>query len=1053
MVDDAPWLKYQKKTPTQDAPPTSAPGRQPWLKYQKPVTSAAPIGSAPAQTPARPVPAAPPAPTPREEKQSRWYDSALGDAKAIGTGLERGVAAIPGTFGDIANVLGAVRRGIGVTGQAMGFDMMKPNPNVPNIGGHLPSTQNIMDYAQKQGLPVHTPTTTAERYLESIGSFVPMVALGPGGLTRKALQAAGGGIVGQVGQDVGGPVGGLVGGAAGLAAGSGLRNVGRAAENIAKGEYKEGAYNLLGRDPIGRPRVITHDEQVKDLADSLQRTTGGSTADMVGMDQRANKLAKTVNDLKIMEPARLGAPGEPSIPSKPMEPGRVQEVLYAYGEGDPQAVAQVERSPQLKQIWTEHFAPLKAEEKANAVKLAARGAPGAAEKISDNYMNRMALRDSKGRLIGLPARGPAEGVTAPGAQAGLPSLQSSRGATPGPRGLSISLPSQERTYSVAEKPIPVPAAAAANPDAYLRAQAMAGRPTTIRRLLAKSEDGTLRYVDNNREFSPDFNDEKVVPAYTREIEAQRPERFHKNAWAVTVENVSQQRAALRNYQTIEDIKESGWFKANSAKKGTPVPNGWTGVAHPDAWPQFQDLVMEPRIAHALDDFAGHSYAAWERGLGAANRFMQGAMFWSPVPHGANVWAHAVADRGWANFTPKGQWRAARALPKAVVDVWTQGPITMEFLRNGGAAIRSGLDNANFFERMLNKTGQMMERESRWFDPVMTAALKAYSATYGRAQKGLWNLNDMLLIQRYIELKEMGFSPREAIHEIGRGIPDYRIPDKVWNSRGISELLQNPAFGQFSRYHYNRLAIWGHHIKEVTGLGKEGTSVEQMRAAGQLFATAALATILWQAVDEPLRKWTHKQFAPGKDKIPQGREFSLVMPGQLATLDQAARIYRGEGDISSFAAGVFNLAPAVTAVIELWKNKDTFRGTGIRTHWIGQNVLMNTVHQTGNIVEHLARAGVQPYQTATGAWEDATTGATIPAKLAMALKASIATGLGARYGKDDRTKAAEFKKYSEQEFKRFEKKPRGPIESGVDDMLNVVAARIHKATTPPYGGAQ
>jgi hypothetical protein len=110
----------------------------------------------------------------REEKQGSYYDRIIAGAKDVaqsaGTGLERGAASIPGIPGDVINLAEGAHRYVGDLGRRLGVN--KSPPSAPETNP-LPTTQNIMDYAQKQGLPVHTPTTTAGRYAESIGGFDP----------------------------------------------------------------------------------------------------------------------------------------------------------------------------------------------------------------------------------------------------------------------------------------------------------------------------------------------------------------------------------------------------------------------------------------------------------------------------------------------------------------------------------------------------------------------------------------------------------------------------------------------------------------------------------------------------------------------------------------------------------------------------------------------------------------------------------------------------------------------------------------------------------------
>jgi hypothetical protein len=864
-------------------------------------------------------------------------------------------------------------------------------------------------------------------------------------MARKALQAGAGGVGQQFGQEQGGTVGGLLGGAAGLAVGGGLRNV------------REG--NVFGKDKPVTPGpdladktvadihtppsqhpvsgavtpgvTLTPDDQVKIVSDDLHRTTTAETAVEIGLEQKADAAKKALPRVErpAPPPDETGA-----ISSK--KPGyytaaEVHERVNAASENDPVVLASMspKERTQIAAYRKEHIEPL---EKINSKlheDLRKAGAPVEETEGMPGYFPRT-------RKVSKPARA-------------LFSSTSSEpyGRTEGGRRL-VREPASEkdRIYFAAERPAASPPANVTNPLAYARTQAATGHspPPPTRRLVFKDDEG-YHYVDKPDElFHPD---DKIVHAYTREIEAAnlkdargRPVKYDKDPVASLVKGIAEKQKALTGIKTKNQLLQSGLFKDIGARD---APEHWI----PTKNPEFRGKVMEPRIAHALEDFGGPDYQSWVRGIAAGNRYMQRALFWSPVVHILNVAGHAFTSRGWNNFNPAAYPGIAKAGWQAAREVWTQGSLYREFLNEGGALIRGGLNENGLYERVLNKFGQQMERDpSRW-DPIarvagFTGIPQMVKALYGASSRALWATGDMLMMQRVIELKQTGMSTRAAIAEIERHVPNYRIPDKVLNSRMLSEALQSGIF-QFARYKYGQFASWGRLAKDLTGLGKTGSSAEQIQAAGQLLATGLMAGAVWDVINPWLSGKTKKG----------NMEDSFSSFGPLTPLNHVRRMLNGTGDMNDLVQSAFELGPAVKGAIEVWSNRDLYLGKHVRTWSADQTALYNITRQAAQVVDHLVRLGVQPIQQVNGAWEDKTTGEKMPDRLAAAVKRAGLSGVGIYRGKDDAARRADHLKYGNMDFKAGEKHKGFGVESGMDYLENAISARVKPKTQPGGWGDQ
>lgn len=135
-------------------------------------------------------------------------------ATSFGRGVAKGAIGLAGLPGDVSNLVG---EGVEKGGEALG---LAPRP-IPASPG-LPDTGKITKAVEGVTGDFGSPKTTAGKYAESVGEFVPSAAIGPGGLATKAATTVAGGLGAEAGGELAGEpgrfIGGLVGGGAAGAA-------------------------------------------------------------------------------------------------------------------------------------------------------------------------------------------------------------------------------------------------------------------------------------------------------------------------------------------------------------------------------------------------------------------------------------------------------------------------------------------------------------------------------------------------------------------------------------------------------------------------------------------------------------------------------------------------------------------------------------------------------------------------------------------------------------------------------------------------------------------
>lgn len=117
-------------------------------------------------------------------------------AKSAGSGIMRGVTGLVGLPGDFFKFVGekADAASEWATGEKIP-DAVKRNPVITAISSE--SINQKIDSATGQPITSYKPQTTAGKYAQSVGEFVPGALLGPGGVVRNAVGGVAGGLASE----------------------------------------------------------------------------------------------------------------------------------------------------------------------------------------------------------------------------------------------------------------------------------------------------------------------------------------------------------------------------------------------------------------------------------------------------------------------------------------------------------------------------------------------------------------------------------------------------------------------------------------------------------------------------------------------------------------------------------------------------------------------------------------------------------------------------------------------------------------------------------------
>ncbi len=143
--------------------------------------------------------------------------------------------------------------------------------------------------------------------------------------------------------------------------------------------------------------------------------------------------------------------------------------------------------------------------------------------------------------------------------------------------------------------------------------------------------------------------------------------------------------------------------------------------------------------------------------------------------------------------------------QALKSVMTQDKAYRETLLEGGSLLSTKVRNNAFSEELFNKANREFSQTPEFQSLAKRMGMKPiqlYDAISKKANIAMWTVRDMMYMQLVNEkMRYQGMTRPEAIRDVERHMPSYRIPHKVMGSRALSEVLQNPNVTVFSRYHY------------------------------------------------------------------------------------------------------------------------------------------------------------------------------------------------------------------------------------------------------------
>lgn len=450
-----------------------------------------------------------------------------------------------------------------------------------------------------------------------------------------------------------------------------------------------------------------------------------------------------------------------------------------------------------------------------------------------------------------------------------------------------------------------------NRQAELREALQDAYRTDEGRLLSENDLRGRVFVDKNGKQW------KIGQATTKEIEANTDTRYYKNALASTVLNYLQLRRAERAYDFLESYKNSPEFQQVAVKSnGRRVPVGW----RPTELPQFHGYAFEPHTAEVLDWYAKRMHAEGPNLYRQIGNFLRTAIFFNPLIHTPNIGVHWIVEKGLTGFGPQNFGRILRTGSRAINAVIHQNQDFLDALDQGAPLQSARLDNGATTDLLIDRMGRELEKNPTAAQKVASALgyvnpARLVRAIYRFSGKATWVSNDVAMLQAtYQHMEQTGSSFKDAVTDVSKHIPDYRLPTRIFNSTALAKLMSSPDLTMFGAYHYGALRSYAEMAKGL--ISEDMPPAERMKSVDRLAMLGLFTFVAYPALDQLAKYLTGDKTA----------EFRRA--GASTFIYNLAQLAKGEKSPTQVLEAVATPAVHTKALLQLALNRDFFTGRHI-----------------------------------------------------------------------------------------------------------------------------
>jgi hypothetical protein len=286
----------------------------------------------------------------------------------------------------------------------------------------------------------------------------------------------------------------------------------------------------------------------------------------------------------------------------------------------------------------------------------------------------------------------------------------------------------------------------------------------------------------------------------------------------------------------------------------------------------------------------------------------------------NEGGHWIPSRGWDWIKASGWANLAKTAPKAFNSVLEHDAFQAELAKNGASTMYPGTLNAQYWDKQMQGVWKDWEKQPMYKKLLRELGAKGEAVSRASA-KAMWATRDVLYTQLIMERMNRGETMPEAIKNVEKHMPAYRIKSRVLGSRGLSKVMHDPSMTVFSAYHYGLLSSFGEHAKSVINFSKNPK--EGAESLGQILALAGTYAYLYPKLDG-LYTWA-------------GREMGLIGPndkiesrraGPAAVIKAVSDVMVDKKTVAAMATSFLTPTPVAQPIIELALDRALYNGQSI-----------------------------------------------------------------------------------------------------------------------------
>lgn len=435
--------------------------------------------------------------------------------------------------------------------------------------------------------------------------------------------------------------------------------------------------------------------------------------------------------------------------------------------------------------------------------------------------------------------------------------------------------------------------------------------------------GISRDGEGSKFTDKDGNDWTLKQATTKEIERHTETQYYHSALASTLASNIQLESAVRAMHFLEDFKSSPDFQevAHDLDKGT-APKGWKAVT----LPQFSGHAFEPRTAEVLDEYAAKLKSEGPGVLTKIGDLLRVSMLLNPIRHPLNVAASWGVEKGVTGFFPQ-NWKTLYTTGNRAIKAVLEKNQDFKDALDAGAALQSHRDAVREINDLfLNQLAEKLENN----DSYAMQIAKALGIEKGNllnllhkpSSKIAWGTSDIMMIQAAYEYqaKHPGASLADSFKEVGRIIPEYRVPTRIFDSRALAKIMGERWATIFGGYRYGLLKSFGETAKSALGMQPPTpgrTKAEEVGKGWDRLAMIGLGLfVLKYGLDELAKKLTGDNHA------------TFWRVGPFGMVQAAEDVFKHKQSVSQAAQRIVTPAPVIKSGAELLENREFYTGRQI-----------------------------------------------------------------------------------------------------------------------------